>query len=81
MLPIRMIDFTDQQDVCAHKEMIKLVCAMLNLNERLLSTESVATTNIVQRQIAATETKIDGLVYMLYSLTKKEIAIVEDHNP
>lgn len=33
--------------------------------------------NLVQRQIEATDTQIDRLVYALYGLTDEEIKIVE----
>ena len=34
---------------------------------------------VIQRQIDATDKKIDQLVYKLYDLTEKEIAIVEEN--
>jgi hypothetical protein len=40
-------------------------------------TKSAAQTSVNQRQIDATDAEIDRLVYDLYGLSKKEIAIVE----
>ena len=36
------------------------------------------TSGLIQRQIDATDRKIDKLAYELYNLTEKEIKIVED---
>ena len=36
--------------------------------------------NVLERQIAATDSEIDALVYDLYDLTKEEIAIVKATN-
>ena len=33
--------------------------------------------SVIQRQIAATDTEIDALVYALYALSAAEIAVVE----
>ena len=34
--------------------------------------------NVLERQIAATDSEIDALVYELYDLTQEEIALVEE---
>jgi len=39
--------------------------------------ESKAQKAVIQRQIEATDSEIDRLVYDLYALTKEEIEIVE----
>jgi len=54
-----------------------LVEAILALNKEWASARSVAQKAIVQRQIDATDAKIDRLVYELYGLTAEEIALVE----
>jgi hydroxymethylpyrimidine/phosphomethylpyrimidine kinase len=57
--------------------MIQLVESMLALDKH--KTEAITQTEegMIQRQIDATDREIDFLVYKLYGLTKKEIAIVE----
>jgi hypothetical protein len=55
-----------------------LVEAILNLNKK--SARSAAQKAIIQRQIDATDAEIDRLVYDLYGLTAKEIALVEEVN-
>jgi hypothetical protein len=57
--------------------MVSLVDAMLAFHERAIAAKSVAQREVIQRQIDATDAKIDRLVCELYGLTKEEIAIVE----
>ena len=76
-LPIRTIDFDNPDDVAAHDRMVSLVTDMLALNKRLQKTESPSTRKAIEAQIAHTDSTIDKLVYDLYNLTDKEIAIVE----
>ena len=51
---------------------------MLVLHSNLPQTTSPHDTEIIQRQIDATDKQIDRLVYELYGLTDKEIRIVEE---
>jgi len=51
---------------------------MLRLHKYLSDENSVTKKDIIQRQIMATDTEIDQLVYDLYGLTTEEISIVED---
>ncbi len=60
-----------------HNRVVKLVKAILNLNGKLAVAKSEAQKTVIQRQIDATDAEIDRLVYDLYGLTAKEIAIVE----
>ena len=57
--------------------MVKLVVSMLALHKQLAAAKSEAQKTVIQRQIDATDAEIDRLVYDLYGLTKKEIAVVE----
>jgi len=50
---------------------------MLDLHQRLAAATTPADKDLYQRQIDATDAEIDALVYELYGLTEKEIAIVE----
>jgi hypothetical protein len=51
---------------------------MLDLHQREPSPRTDHERAIVQRQIEATDRKIDELVYELYGLTDEEIQIVEE---
>ncbi|MGA2034190.1 MAG: N-6 DNA methylase [Thermoguttaceae bacterium] len=76
-LPIRRIDFFHAADKDSHERIVKLAEAMLALHKQLRAAKSEAHRTTIQRQIDATDAEIDRLVYDLYGLTAKEIAIVE----
>jgi hypothetical protein len=50
---------------------------MLALHKQVAKAKSEQERTVVQRQIDSTDAEIDKLVYELYGLTDKEIAIVE----
>ncbi len=77
-LPIRPIEFSDPADVARHDRMVELVQAMLDLHERLPEASTPRDRELLQRQIDATDRRIDQLVYELYGLTDEEIRIVEE---
>jgi hypothetical protein len=70
--PIQL-DAKNSEDI----QIAKLVEQMLDLHERLAAARLPQEKTILHRQIAATDTQIDKLVYQLYALTPAEIAIVE----
>lgn len=76
-LPIRLIDFTASADKARHDRMVMLVEQMLSLNKQLSAAKTDHEKTFVQRQIDATDTHIDRLVYELYELSAEEIRIVE----
>ena len=76
-LPIRTINFDDPEDVARHDKMVALVERMLELHRKLAAATIPADKTLYQRQIAATGRQIDALVYELYGLTEKEIAVIE----
>ncbi len=51
---------------------------MLELHRQLNDASSPHEKEVLQRQIAATDSQIDRLVYELYNLTEEEIKIVEE---
>ena len=57
--------------------MVAFVEEMLELHKRVAAAKSDADKQRLQRAIAATDRKIDALVYELYGLTDEEIRIVE----
>jgi predicted type IV restriction endonuclease len=76
-LPIRTINFSDLADKARHDQMVGLVERMLDLHQRAAISKTPHEQESLERQIAATDGEIDGLVYQLYGLTDEEIAIVE----
>jgi hypothetical protein len=76
-VPVRVINFSDKSDKAAHDRMVKLVEQMLELHPKLAGARTPQEKTALERQIAATDTQIDALVYQLYGLTAEEIAIVE----
>lgn len=59
-------------------EIILLVKNLLNLNEQINLIKPSHERSVIERQIDATERKIDKLVYQLYDLTEDEIKIIEE---
>jgi len=76
-LPFRPIDFSNPTDKGSHDQMVKLVKRMLDLKKQLAEAKEPQSKNVLQRQIEATDSQIDRLVYDLYELTEEEIKIVE----
>ena len=77
-LPIRKIDLSSRGDKSRHDQTVDLVGAILGLNQQLAAARTAGDKTMIQRQIDATDRQIDRLVYDLYELTDKEIAIVEE---
>ena len=76
-LPIRIIDLSTESDKSRHDQLVKLVEQMLELHQGLSAARTPQEQTALQRQIAATDARIDRLVYDLYGLTPEEIAVVE----
>jgi len=76
-LPIRTINFDDANDALRHRRIVALVEQMLELRKQLSAAHTAADREMYQRQIDATDTEIDALVYALHGLTEEEIRIVE----
>ena len=79
-LPIRVKDPSVKADKTKHDKMIGMVETMLKLHKDLPKAKTPHEQESLQRQIAATDKQIDGLVYDLYGLSEEEIGIVEDHH-
>ena len=76
-LPICIINISGPIDKARHDRMVKLVEQMLSLHKQLAAAKTPDEKTRIQRQIDATDRQIDHLVYELYSLTEKEIQIIE----
>lgn len=78
-LPIRRIDFTNQQEKATHDRLVALVDRMLGLHQRLAAKGDLHDNEReqIEREIAQTDREIDDLVYDLYGLSAKERALIE----
>jgi hypothetical protein len=76
-LPFRTINFSNPAEKRLHDRMVELVELLVSSHKQLAAAKSEAQKAIMQRQIDATDTEIDRLVYGLYGLTAEEIALVE----
>ncbi len=76
-VPIRRINFSNSYEIKNHDKIVSLVKNMLELQKQLPATKSAHEKTTIQRQIDATDKKIDELVYELYGLTKEERRVVE----
>lgn len=75
-MPIRPIDFTDEQDRGRYDRLISMVDQMLVAKQQEAAASGHAK-EIATRKCAALDRQIDTLVYELYGLTEAEIALVE----
>ena len=76
-IPLPPFSLNRESDKAAHDRMVTLVEQMLELHRQLAAARTPQEQTALERQIAATDTQIDRLVYDLYGLTGDEIAIVE----
>jgi hypothetical protein len=76
-LPVRNIDFSNPPEKARHDEIAQLAEQMLALHQRQFAARTPQEKTALERQIAATDTQLDKLVYDLYGLTEAEIRIVE----
>ena len=70
------INFSDKAAL-ARPDLVSMVEQMLELQRQLAVARTPQEKTALERQIAATDTQIDALVYELYGLTEEEIDIVE----
>ena len=76
-LPIRTVDFKNPSEKKMHDQLVALAERMRTLHGNLNLASFDTDREPMERQIAATDKKIDELVYKLYGLTEEEIKIVE----
>ena len=75
---IPFLDIDNKKDKAHHDQMVVFVNTMLSLNKELQKVKTEHEKELIQRQINATDNKIDKLVYKLYDLTPEEIDIIEE---
>lgn len=76
-LPIRVIDPANPTDVAAHDRIVALVERMLDLHRQRAVLKTPHEQTALDRQLAATDTQLDRLVYDLYGLTEEDVKLVE----
>ena len=76
-LPIRTINFDNPKEKAMHYRLVTLVDRMLGLNKKRHTLPAASQREVVEREIAVTDERIDDLVYELYGITKGERAIIE----
>jgi type I restriction-modification system DNA methylase subunit len=79
LLSIRIpkTDFSKPDEAKQHDRMVSLVDEMLELHKKISGVKNPNEKTRIQRQIEATDDRIDKLVYELYGLTEEEIEIVK----
>ena len=77
-LPIRKIDFNNNDERILHDDLVALVDVMLDLNKKV-QTARGSRKDQIQRQIAKTDREIDELVYELYRITEEERKVIENY--
>ncbi len=75
-LPLPKVNNSDNSGF-GYQPLASLVNRMLDLHRQLAAARTPFDRKALERQIAATDTQIDQLVYDLYGLTAEERAIVE----
>ena len=75
-LPMFTLDLENKKDKAHRDKMVAYVDTMLEMNKKLPKVKTEHEKTVIQRQIDATDRKIDKLVYELYGLTEEEIKIV-----
>jgi hypothetical protein len=78
-VPIRVLDLFRPADKAKHDQMVKLVEQMLALHREQGAARTPQEQTALARQITATDSQIDRLVYDLYGLNAEEIEMVENH--
>jgi type I restriction-modification system DNA methylase subunit len=78
-LPIRLIDWTNRDEVSDHDGIVRLVERMLELHKKKREGKlTERELERIEREIAATDAEIDELVYELYGITAEERKVIEE---
>ncbi len=77
-IPVPKIELKKKDSKLRIEKIERMVGNILELNQKLDSARSPDEKVFLQKQIDATDREIDQLVYQLYDLTPKEIALIEE---
>ena len=80
-LPVPLADPVSSSDTASRDQVVQLVEQMLTLHQFQSATKTPQEQTALERQIAATDSQLDTLIYALYGLTDAEIKIVEKGRP
>lgn len=78
-IPIRKIDFTNEDDLKKCNKMVDFVTQIIDLNIRIREITLEHEKTIIQRQIEAINKQINNLVFELYELTEEEIETIKKY--
>ena len=76
-LPLPPLDLKKSSDKVRHDQMVRLVEAMLEAKKQFAKAKTDKDKTYYENKCAGLDHQIDRLVYDLYGLTEKEIAVVE----
>ena len=76
-VPIRQINAENPADKTRRDRVAKLAEQMIALHQRLSTSKTPQEKTVLERQITASDTELDRLVYDLYGLEEDEIKIIE----
>jgi hypothetical protein len=77
-LPIRAVDLSRPREKTRHDKVVSVVDHMLLLQSSVAKARTPHEKESIAREIAATDQRIDALVYELYGLSDAEIGLVEE---
>ncbi len=78
-LPLKLLNLSNPVEKSKHDELVILADKMRNLNKELQKTsENTDKWYSLKKEVEQTDKLIDEIVYELYGLTEKEIAIIEN---
>lgn len=78
-LPIKLLDLSNPDEKSRHDELASLSEKMLRLNRELTNTsENTDKSYSLKKETEQTDKLIDEIVYELYGLMEKEIAVIEN---
>ncbi|HOC92471.1 MAG TPA: Eco57I restriction-modification methylase domain-containing protein [bacterium] len=76
-LPVRQINFNNDEDKKAHDTIVSLVKTMLDLRIKIINSKTPDEIIRVERLATATDSRIDSLVFKLYEIADADIRIIE----
>jgi hypothetical protein len=80
-VPIRVINPKNPADRARHDKMVQWVETLLDLHKQLPAAKTAHDKTLIQRQMDATDLRIDALVYELYELSPEEVRLLESISP
>lgn len=76
-IPIYKTDDNNKEEKAAKEKIIENVDSIIELNKKLLDIRLDAEKDLIEKQIAACESKINESIYKLYGITPDEEEVIE----